>query len=201
MFSQCPGRAGHNCQKGRLDGQHVKGHTRSPHAKIEIESPISLLLSLHAHHVLITAHHSLSFQVPHGQKSAQTRSCTYTLILALLLVSSFLVLSPVGGVSPASFSTAEVRSFISSSLRCRDKLTVNTGLVTGIHNLFNALSISPHRLPPDRLSKVSDRDPPPPGRSSGRLENAIKEEDEMFWRFIRSVKKIDGDTKRVHLDG
>lgn len=58
----------------------------------------------------------------------------------------------------------------------------------------------PHHLPPDRFSKVSDRDPTHP-LHSGRLENAIKKDDEMSWHLIRSVKKIDGDTKRVHLDG
>lgn len=146
----------------------MKGHTRSRHAKIEIENPIWLLFSLHAHHVLIMVHRSLSFQDPHGQKSTQTRSCTHTLTLALVLLSSFIVLSPVGVVSPATVSTAEARPSlpsVSSSLSWRDKLTVNTGLVTGIHNLFSALSISPHRLPPDRsyrFYKVSDRDHPRP---------------------------------------
>lgn len=104
----------------------------------------------------------LSFHDPHGQKSTQPLSCTHSLTHRLALLSLFIVLSPVGVVSPAKVSTAEARPSLPSapsSLSWRDELTVNRGLVLGIRNLFDALSISPHRLPPDRFSKVSDRDP------------------------------------------
>lgn len=43
----------------------------------------------------------------------------------------------------------------------REELPVSTGLRTGIHNLFNALSVSPQCLFPDRPSKVSVRGPWP----------------------------------------
>lgn len=61
----------------------------------------------------------------------------------------------------------------------RDELPVNRGLGTGIHNLFNALSISPHCRVADRPSKVSVRAPWP---KHSQIQKAVNEEDKLSWR-------------------